>query len=105
MNPFDPTAQWIEGKYGYGGSTPDENSKFRIQSGAYLRLKTITLGYTLPKNLLRVIGMNNLRLYVNAYNLLTITGVETLDPEKPQEVSGAMYPLSKTINFGASIKF
>ena len=104
-NPYNPATQWIAGKYGYGGNTPDERSRFRIQNGAYARLKTVTLGYTLPKKYLVKLGINNLRLYVNAYNLFTITGVETLDPEKPMELDGAMYPLNKTINFGASVTF
>jgi len=104
-NPYDPTTAWVTGQYGYGGNTPDGNSRYMIQNGAYARLKTATLGYTLPQSWVKRYGMQNVRLYVNGYNLFTITGVRTVDPEKPSEQDGAMYPLNRTVNFGASIKF
>ena len=47
----------------------------------------------------------NLRVYFNAYNLFTITGVRGVDPEKPTDLYGYMYPLNKTFNFGANITF
>ena len=105
QNPYDPTTKWITGRYSYGATAPRNDSRFMIQSGAYLRLKTVTLGYTLPKHILSRYGVNNLRVYVNAYNLFTITGVQGVDPEKPQDLYGYMYPLNKTVNFGAAITF
>jgi TonB-linked SusC/RagA family outer membrane protein len=103
-DPFDPNNHWVSGRFPYGGRAPDVNSKAGMQNGAYLRLKTVELGYTLPRNLLRKVGFSNLRLYVNAYNLFTITGVEGIDPERPTELYGQMYPLNRTINFGLSIE-
>ena len=104
-DPFDPSNIWVSGYYSYGGTTPDVNSRFMIQKGDYLRLKTLELGYTLPKQWLRWAGVQNMRIYMNAYNLFTITGVEGVDPEKPAEMFGYMYPLNRTYNFGASITF
>ena len=76
-----------------------------IQKGNYLRLKSIELGYTLPKNLLSSVGVKNLRIYINAYNLLTITGVKGVDPEKPANLYGYMYPLNRSYNFGLNVTF
>ncbi|KAA6303699.1 MAG: TonB-dependent receptor SusC [Candidatus Ordinivivax streblomastigis] len=103
-DPYDPSNQWVSGNYAYGKGGVDTNSKFGIQNGAYLRLKTIELGYSLPKDWLKKVGINNLRLYINAYNLFTITGVKGLDPERPSELYGQMYPLNKTFNFGLNME-
>jgi len=107
QNPYDPSCEWIPGYYAFGGekSTPDANSEFMIQKGDYLRLKSLELGYTFPKQWLSVVSVKNLRVYFNAYNLFTITGVRGVDPEKPTELYGYMYPLNKTFNFGANITF
>jgi hypothetical protein len=56
-------------------------STLGIEDGSFLRLNTLTLGYTLPKSLLKRAGLNNLRIYGSIYNLLTITGYSGLDPE------------------------
>ena len=105
QDPYDPSTQWISGYYAYGGTTPDQNSSFMIQKGDYLRLKSAEVGYTLPKQWLRFAGVQNLRVYVNAYNLFTITDVKGVDPEKPADQYGYMYPLNRSYNFGASITF
>ncbi|MDR0729764.1 MAG: TonB-dependent receptor [Prevotellaceae bacterium] len=54
---------------------------FGIEDGSFLRLNNLTVGYTLPKPLLRKAGIANLRLYGTIYNLLTLTGYSGLDPE------------------------
>ena len=57
------------------------NSRTLIENASFLRLKNVVLGYTLPKSVLSKVGIQNLRLYVQAENLLTITGYSGLDPE------------------------
>lgn len=104
-HPYNPATQWITGYYAFGATTPDTNSEFMIQKGDYLRLKSIEIGYTLPKQWLAPLGVKNLRVYFNAYNLLTFTGVKGVDPEKPTELYGYMYPMNRTYNFGANITF
>lgn len=104
-DPYDPAQQWVSGYYAYGSVTPDNNSEFMIQKGNYVRLKSIELGYTLPKDWLQSVGVKQLRLYVNAYNLLTITGVKGVDPEKPADLYGYMYPLNRSYNFGLNVTF
>lgn len=104
-NPYNPATEWISGYYAYGATTPDANSEFMIQKGRYLRLKTLELGYTFPKRWLSKLGVQRLRIFFNAYNLWTITGVRGVDPEKPTELYGYMYPMNKTYNFGANLTF
>ena len=76
-----------------------------MQNAAYLRLKTIELGYTLPKVWLTKVGVQNVRVYLSGYNLLTFTGLKYCDPEFPSSNYGYNYPLNKTITLGANIKF
>ena len=65
-----------------------------IDDGSYLRLNTLTLGYTFPKQLISKIGMSNLRIYGTVYNLFTITGYDGLDPEvnANANLNSAVYP-------------
>ncbi len=104
-HPYNPATEWISGYYSYGATSADENSEFLIQKGNYLRLKSLEVGYTLPKQWLSSLGVKNLRVYFNAYNLLTFTGVKGVDPEKPTQLYGYMYPMNRTYNFGANITF
>ncbi|MDR1863939.1 MAG: TonB-dependent receptor [Bacteroidales bacterium] len=105
-DPYDPTNTWTSGFYPYGRTRAEETSAFNIQKGTYLRLKSAELGFTIPGNLLFTkTGVKNLRVFVNAYNLLTLTGVRGLDPEKPSETYGQLYPLNRTFNFGGTLTF
>jgi hypothetical protein len=91
-------------------STTDPNnnwtrvSDFFIEDGSYLRLKNVTLGYTLKQKLLKKIG---LRVYVTAQNLLTFTKYSGMDPEVGITNSGVdvgMYPLSRVYMSGITLK-
>lgn len=104
-DPFNPATQWLSGYNAYTGTIIDENSRRSIQNGAYLRLKSAELGYSLPKSLLQKIKVQGARFYVNGYNLFTITKIKGVDPERPSELFGYIYPISRTINFGTSISF
>lgn len=102
-DPYDPATKWISGYYGYTGHYPKGNSEFNRVSTAYLRLKSIELGYTIPR--IKALSAMNLRIFANAYNLFTITGVKFVDPEHPDDELGRMYPLNKTVTFGLSLSF
>lgn len=102
-DPYDPNTKWVKGYYAYTGHYPSANSTFNRVSTAYLRLKQIELGYTLPK--WKVFPSLNLRVYANAYNLLTITGVKFVDPEHPSDDLGRLYPLNRTYTFGVQVSF
>ena len=84
-----------------------------LQNAAYMRLKNIQLGYTFPKKWVNKICIQNLRVYVSAENLLTITSLsKTMDPETcgagyqyTSQANGTVYPLAKTFSFGMSVNF
>lgn len=103
---------------------PNDNysqySDYIVEDGSYLKLKNLTLGYTLPKKWLKKLYLNNLRFYVTGHNLLTFTKFSGLDPE----FSGSdpantgtnktayseystiyTYPQTKMVSFGVDINF
>jgi len=104
-DPYSPQTVWASGHYAYTGTLPDVNSTFNVENSAYLRLKSIELGYTIPSRWMARTGVKNLRLSVNAYNLFTITKVNYIDPEHPNDTYGYLYPLNKTYSVGLNIKF
>jgi TonB-linked SusC/RagA family outer membrane protein len=81
-----------EGNYG--------NTKFWLYNAAYARLKSVEVGYTLPRAWTRKLSVERARFFFNGYNLLTLTGAKFLDPEQP-----ARYPLNRSYNIGANITF
>lgn len=79
-----------------------------LQNAAYMRLKNLQLGYTIPKHITQKIGLENLRVYVAGENLWTITSLSsTMDPETAGigKQGGTVYPLSRTYSFGLSVNF
>lgn len=89
-------------------SDPNKNTRTStrfIEDGSYLRLKNVTLGYTLPQSLSKKAYINNLRVYMSAQNLLTLTKYSGFDPEVQGGVDNSNYPLTRTISFGIDIKF
>lgn len=101
-DPWDPETEWVKGYYGFTGNYPRSNSEFNRVSTDYLRLKSIEVGYTLPK-----LGASsfNVRVFANAYNMITWTGVRFVDPEHPDSDLGRLYPLNKTYTVGVSARF
>ncbi|MDR1154653.1 MAG: TonB-dependent receptor [Bacteroidales bacterium] len=79
-------------------------SSFWKVNGAYLRLKQLALGYTLPKNITSAIGIDHLRLYVAGLNLFTLTEFKYLDPEAPNVLQG-YYPQQRTLSIGLNLTF
>lgn len=86
------------------------SSDLYVKNGAYLRLKSIQLGYTIPQKICKKILMNNLRVYLSAENLLTFTEYDGFDPEIASGgtslgVDRGTYPQSKTYMIGGNITF
>jgi TonB-linked SusC/RagA family outer membrane protein len=81
------------------------SSRF-VEKGSYLRLKSLTLGYTIPKQVLEKWKMNKLRFYVTGENLLTFTKYSGLDPEVSMYSATNQYTVSSNmspgIDFGTS---
>ena len=83
-----------------------------IEDGSFLRLKTLTLGYTLPKKALRKWGISTARVYVAGQNLWTISGYSGYDPEVSIRNSAltpgldySAYPRAYAVNFGINLGF
>ena len=84
-----------------------------IEDGSFLRLSTLTLGYTLPSNLTKKVGVNSLRFYMTGYNLFCITGYSGFDPEVSTRTKTAMtpgvdysaYPKSRQFVIGLNLNF
>lgn len=84
----------------------NSNSSLFLYDAKYLRLKNIEIGYSLPKNLIRKIGLNQVRAYAQGMNLFTWSGLKdmSIDPETGSS-SGYWYPILKTVNFGVNVNF
>lgn len=123
MNGTNYRSDWLNRWTGPGTSTTyprvtfvDDNqnmktvSDFFVHDGSYVRLRNVTLGYTLPKNLTNYIKVANLRFYVTAENLLTMTSYKGYDPEIGGGVFGngidhGIYPQARTVLGGVNITF
>lgn len=86
-----------------------ENSRF-LEDGSFLRLRSITLGYTLPKNFSKVFRLEKLRVYGQMTNLFVLTKYKGADPETnmggDQNIQGydyALPPMPRTVQFGLNI--
>lgn len=89
-------------------SDPNKNTRNSdrfIEDGKYLRLKNLTFGYTLPSSIAKKAYLSNLRVYMSAQNLLTLTKYSGFDPEVQGGVDNSNYPLTRTISLGVDIKF
>ena len=70
----------------------------------YLRLKNATLGYSIPKSILKNINIDNLRVYFTGTNIFTFSKVDFFDPEAIQRGGGAgNYPAMKQYIFGMKL--
>lgn len=96
----------------YGGNVASLSSRY-LEDGSFIRLKTLTFGYTLPKDVLSKIGVSKLRIYAQGTNLLTFTNYGGLDPEVSSQSNNqntvgydwATVPQPKTFQIGASVTF
>lgn len=86
----------------YDNVTGNRQTQTRyLQDASYLRLKNLTIGYTLPKSLLEKWKIDNVRIYMSGQNLLTFDHL--FDIYDPETVSISSYPLQKSISFGLNI--
>lgn len=80
-------------------------SSFWMHSGAYLRLKNVVLGYTLPKAITDNVKIGSARLYVSGQNLITWSNYfPGFDPEQ-KDTGGEFYPIMKTFTVGLNVNF
>lgn len=114
-DPYNMDSEWIPGEWpatrlnGDVGMLYAESSVWRRNS-AFVRLKSLELGYTFNAAILSKLGMERLRVYMNGFNLLTYAKdpfMKQFDPEKVEGAfsAGYTYPLSKNYNLGLSLNF
>lgn len=82
----------------------NSDSDFWYRNAGYVRLKSMELGYTIPATLTSKIGLDNLRVYVSGYNLLTFQQNDELGYGDPEQGNGG-YPPLKTVSFGVNVSF
>lgn len=96
---------------GGGGPATYSYSSRVVEDGSYLKLKTVALGYTLPKQLLNRAKISNARIYISAQNLHTWTKYQGFDPEVSKFGGSALrpgfdysvYPHARTVTFGLNV--
>lgn len=106
-NEGNPSAIGVS--YGSDNNTP---SSQYLEKGDYLKLRNVTLGYTLPNRLSNRVKMNQIRVYVSANNLMSFTKFSGYDPElEIDQTSGGSYssfqsmPSSRVFMFGLNLNF
>lgn len=113
-DPYDPNTEWIAGKWpalrtNTSGTTDALVTDMWRLNASYLRIKSVELGYTLPKSFTSKWGIEGIRVYVNAFNLFTFCGedVKDMDPEREEGsyTADLTYPLMRSFNFGLNINF
>lgn len=119
-DPYNPATQWISGKYpalrrDFTGTKDNGNSwgegaiSFWNPDATYLRLKSLEIGYTLPKSVTGKAGISSCRFFLNGFNLYTWCDslLKNADPEREERSWGASlaYPLMKSYNIGLNMNF
>jgi len=94
-----------------GGGHNYRMSDFLIEDGAFFRLRSVVLGYSLPKEWLKRVGMSRARLYASGTNLWTKQAYSGFTPEFPNDsafragIDYLNYPMAKTVLFGLDVTF
>ncbi|WP_071147316.1 SusC/RagA family TonB-linked outer membrane protein [Bacteroides ihuae] len=112
LNPNEASRTWSLSTVNSGYITYP--SSYYVEDGSYLRIAQLTLGYTLPKGLLRKFYISNVRVYFTANNLATITGYSGYDPEVSAAndnvvctpgYDSSTYPRSRSYVVGLNLTF
>ncbi|WP_229239820.1 SusC/RagA family TonB-linked outer membrane protein [Echinicola soli] len=91
----------------YGGNNNAHKTSSRyLEDASYLRMRNVTLGYTIPGHITDAWKIGSLSAYFSADNLITITDYSGLDPEAAVNGDGfSPYPLPKRLTFGVNLSF
>ncbi len=81
------------------------SSDLYVQNGAYLRLRSLQIGYTIPEWITKKALVSRLRVYFMAENLFTITKYRGFDPEVDNGVDAGLYPQARTLSVGINLAF
>ena len=87
------------------GNNNKMGSDYWLKSADYLRIKSLSVGYTIPKHLLSRVGINQLRFYFAGTNLFTASALTkyNIDPEAPSWTNGQYYPQQRTLTLGLNL--
>ena len=97
----NPNAAYPRLSYG-GNDNNYRSSTFWLRDGSYVRLKTVDIGYTLPRSIVNRFHISKARVFLVGTNLVTWSGFKLWDPEMAIP-RGEKYPLAKSITVGLSI--
>lgn len=102
--PENPNAEFPRLEITVASANNNRASDFWHRSGNYLRFKTAQIGYSFPKEWMTNIGFENLRIYIEGFNLLTWSAVTkyNIDPESPS-VNNGYYPQQRTYSLGLKL--
>ncbi|WP_207424343.1 SusC/RagA family TonB-linked outer membrane protein [Desertivirga brevis] len=103
----------INGTMPGSGGNFNQFSEFNQYSASFLRLKTVEIGYTLPKKVVNRIGLKDMRVYTNAFNVFTLSKIDFLDPEgradgndpNSTRTDANYYPQLRVFNLGVNVSF
>ena len=99
----NPNARFPRLTYGENVNN-NRPSSFWLADAGYLRLKTLEIGYTIPKKILSKINMSNLRISVLGDNLCVWDKVKLWDPEQASD-NGAVYPITRSYSMVLQVSF
>ena len=88
--------------YGVNGGNHQVSTRY-LQNAAYLRLKNVVLGYTIPRSITEKVKISRLRVFVQGENLLTSTPL--IDSYDPETLNNVTYPINKKISVGLNLTF
>ena len=92
--------------FGWDGTNPNRRaSTWYLQDASYLRLKNLTIGYIIPKQITNKAKIDRIRLYFSGDNLVTFTKYRGLDPERAGDGRFVQYPQNKIVSFGVNVEF
>ena len=90
--------------YTYEYPTLDQMLQYWLRDASFMRLKNAELAYNFKSKLLERMSINNLRVYVSGFNLLTFDGMKLVDPElNPGNFGGKYYPQTRIYNVGVNL--
>lgn len=89
----------------FAQESPTYGSTLRYFAGGFVKLRTISLGYNLPKSITSSLKMTNFRIYFTAQNVFAVTKYKLMDPESPDSISAGDVPSNKLFMGGVNLTF
>ena len=109
-NPDGKYPLWV-GSTNEGDEAGNHSNSMYVEDGSYVRMRNLTLGYTLPRNIIRVLGLERIRVYAQVSNVFTITKYPGLEPEvrTSSEINRGLdygaYGQPRQFIFGVNVSF